>query len=153
MVRLRPMTESEFPAFQEGEVGAYAQEQARNLRTTLEDELAQAREWIGKVLPDGIRTIGHHFWVLVDDQDAVLGHVWADVNEAQHFAWILSVEIGAAYRGQGYGRRMLELLEDELRPLGVQRIGLNVFADNTVAQHLYERLGYRVTNFNLQKTL
>jgi ribosomal protein S18 acetylase RimI-like enzyme len=147
------MTESEFPAFQEGEVGAYAQEQARNLRTTLEDELAQAREWIGNVLPDGIRTSGHHFWVLVDDQDAVLGHVWADVNAAQHFAWILSVEIGAAYRGQGYGRRMLELLEDELRPLGVQRIGLNVFADNTVAQHLYERLGYRVTNFNLQKTL
>ncbi len=42
-------------------------------------------------------------------------------------------------------------MEDELRRMGVSRIGLNVFANNHVAIGLYQKHGYITTNMNMQK--
>jgi RimJ/RimL family protein N-acetyltransferase len=40
-----------------------------------------------------------------------------------------------------------------LAPLGIERIDLNVFAPNQIARRLYEKQGYRVTNYQMQKEI
>jgi len=46
------------------------------------------------------------------------------------------------------------LLAEELaRTNGALSIGLNVFADNTVARNLYASLGYRETSVHMRKQL
>ncbi len=44
-------------------------------------------------------------------------------------------------------------LEARMRPLGVRRIALNVFADNAVAMYLYRQTGYRTVATSMQKDL
>ncbi|MFY0991465.1 GNAT family N-acetyltransferase [Halomonas sp. C05BenzN] len=47
-------------------------------------------------------------------------------------------------RGSGLGRRLIEALEQLARSRGVERLGLEVRADNRVALGLYRRLGFRL---------
>jgi ribosomal protein S18 acetylase RimI-like enzyme len=82
-----------------------------------------------------------------------VGTLWVQVNPTGRRAFIYSIEIDAAHRRRGYGRRTLELLEEALRPLGVRQIGLNVFGDNPGAQALYRQMGYEITSMNMQKAL
>lgn len=52
------------------------------------------------------------------------------------------ITVGAAHRGNGVGRAMLETLEVWAREFGVERIQLRVFDTNARARALYERMGY-----------
>ena len=153
MATLRPMSEVEFADFRKAETAAYAEDRARNVGTSVEEELEEANRWFSEVLAEGLRTPNQRFRVVVEDDNVARGYLWVDVNEQQQYAWIFSLEIKAEHRGKGYGRQALELLEDELRPLGIKRIGLNVFADNTIARHLYTKVGYQITNYNMHKSL
>jgi RimJ/RimL family protein N-acetyltransferase len=47
------------------------------------------------------------------------------------------------YRGRGLGRRLAEAAVAAARERGMERIALEVFASNTRAIALYERLGFR----------
>ncbi len=46
------------------------------------------------------------------------------------------------YRHQGIGRRLLEQVERKARALGCCKVTLEVKADNTRAQHLYQDVGF-----------
>jgi ribosomal protein S18 acetylase RimI-like enzyme len=153
MATLRPMTEDEFEDFRRQETDAYAADRARNVGTDVAEEREEANRWFDEVLAEGLRTLNHHLRAVVDADDVARGSLWVDVNEQQQYAWILSREIKEEHRGQGYGRQAMELLEAELRPLGIKRIGLNVYADNMIARRLYEKVGYQITNYHMHKTL
>ena len=75
-----------------------------------------------------------------------IGWVWLSLPGTARpgMAWISNIEVAPEFRSRGYARSILGAIEDESRKLGVTRIGLNVFADNHPAIHLYERLGYRL---------
>jgi len=57
------------------------------------------------------------------------------------------------FRGRGYGRSIMLLLEEKAREMGLKSLGLHVFGSNQVARRLYEAVGYEVTNVNMKKTL
>ena len=90
---------------------------------------------------------------MVDDSGAAVGSLWVFVDEPKKRAFIYNIEIDAAQRGKGYGRRALELLEETLRPQGVTRIALNVFGDNAIAQALYRKIGYYTVATYMQKEI
>ena len=150
---LRPMTEEEFPAFVALSQEGYARERALAFDTPLDEERAIAKLQYGDLLKDGIRSPGHRLWRVVLDDQAAIGHLWAFVDADGRRAFIYDVYLDEAHRGKGHGKNVLALLEKELVPLGVQRVGLNVFATNRVAFHLYEMQGYQVTNYQMQKRL
>jgi len=56
--------------------------------------------------------------------------------------WLYDIEVDERRRGQGLGRAALLLAEDVVRGGGGRELGLNVFANNTVARRLYDSLGY-----------
>lgn len=47
----------------------------------------------------------------------------------------------------------MRLLEDQVRQVGLRRIGLHVFGHNAAAQALYRKVGYEVTNINMAKNV
>jgi ribosomal protein S18 acetylase RimI-like enzyme len=153
MTSLRPMTADEFARFRPELLEGYAAERARNLGTMLEAEREVAERQTAQLLPDGVGTKNHHLWIVTEDAGERVGVLWAFVDPERRRAFIYDIAIDEAHRGKGHGRRTLELLEEFVRPLGVTRISLNVFADNDVAIALYQKQGYRTTNLNMTKHL
>lgn len=150
----RAMSEAEFAEWRSGAVRSYAQEwtdrgvppeQARRKSET--DHAAH--------LPDGRATEGVSFRVLVHGDEAV-GHVWVarrDLPPGGPAGYVFDVEVREEHRGRGHGRTLMLLAEDVTRAWGADRLGLHVFASNTVALRLYESLGYATTRYNLAKAL
>ena len=52
-----------------------------------------------------------------------------------------------AYRSQGIGSQLLDILEDRVKGRGYHQIGLSVTLHNTRARALYERRGYQNAGF------
>jgi ribosomal protein S18 acetylase RimI-like enzyme len=153
MLSLRPMTEEEFEQFKGPNMEDYAQERSRNFDTPIEQERAIAADQYARFLKDGIHTLGQRLWVVTEETGAAVGHLWVGIEDAEHMAFIYFIGINADQRGKGYGAQTLDLLEEAMRPLGIQQIGLNVFSDNAVAQRLYARQGYRITNYSMLKQI
>lgn len=153
MLALRPMTEAEFERMKRVNLEDYARQRSRNFDTPIEREREIAARQFAELLKDGLATEGHLLWSVVGDDGEVVGDLWVFVDAAEHRAFIYDITIEERHRGQGYGRCTLELLEGEMRPRGVTRIGLNVFGDNEIAQHLYRTQGYRTTSSHMEKKL
>ncbi|MBA3945586.1 MAG: GNAT family N-acetyltransferase [Herpetosiphonaceae bacterium] len=153
MVRLRPMTEAEFEGWRPESLEGYAQERARNLGAPLEEQWVEAERQYAELLKDGVYTNGHWLWMVTLDTGEVVGNLWVRIAGDGTSAFIFGIDIDEAQRGKGYGKQTLDALEAELKSLGVTRIGLNVFSDNVVATHLYQKQGYRTTNSNFKPVL
>jgi [ribosomal protein S18]-alanine N-acetyltransferase len=69
---------------------------------------------------------------------------WAGVRVLDALAEILTVGVIPAVRRQGIGRQLLQVLLDEARSRGATEVFLEVRADNSAAQTLYETEGFLV---------
>lgn len=109
--------------------------------------------------PDGQPAEGQLIFEVVDDDNGsgceVVGTIWLGPFSLEHPTawWVFDVEILAEKRGRGYGRLAMQLAEVEARERGAEKLGLNVFGHNTVAQNLYRSLGYETTAMNMAKPL
>lgn len=54
--------------------------------------------------------------------------------------------IDEAYRGKGYGRQAMKLLENQAKKLDINKLKLQVFKDNLPAIKVYEKSGYKKTH-------
>ncbi len=59
-------------------------------------------------------------------------------------AYLHSFRVRLAYRGAGLGKRLMEIVEDDLRERDFNEITLNVDRNNLDALRLYRNLGYLV---------
>ena len=86
---------------------------------------------------------GAHF-VAIDADGEVVG--WCDISRAPIEGFRHCGRLGMGLlphvQGRGLGRRLAEVTVDAARARGVERIELEVFASNTRAIRLYERLGF-----------
>jgi ribosomal-protein-alanine N-acetyltransferase len=94
--------------------------------------------WSAGIFRDCLQA-GHNCWVLVHEGD-IAGYGILSVAAGE--AHVLNICIGGAYRGLGYGRRMMRRLVDLARWYGVERIFLEVRPSNPVAKALYDSLGF-----------
>jgi ribosomal protein S18 acetylase RimI-like enzyme len=152
--RARPMSEAEFAVWH----ARGKQEYVRNLsdRGVPETE-ARARSEAdhAALLPEGLRTPGAVLRVL-SHRGTDVGTIWVSLTVGvpdDLDGYVFDVEVAREHRGQGHGRSLMLLAEHECRDAGADRLGLNVFADNTPAVRLYESLGYETTRCHLAKAL
>ncbi|MDF3982030.1 ribosomal protein S18-alanine N-acetyltransferase [Luteibacter sp. PPL201] len=94
--------------------------------------------WSAGIFRDCLQA-GHNCWVLVHE-GAVAGYGILSVAAGE--AHVLNVCIDDAYRGLGYGRRMMRRLLDLARWYGAERVFLEVRPSNPAAQALYASLGF-----------
>jgi ribosomal protein S18 acetylase RimI-like enzyme len=154
MTQLIPMTQAEYEVFLEQAVVEYA---ADNVRAGYWDEaeaVEKSRKEFERLLPKGLQSENHFLYTVYDGEN-VVGLIWlrANTDRPTPSGFIFGLRIDEKFRGKGYGKQTMLLIEEKARELGLKSIGLHVFGVNTVARNLYESLGYEMTSLNMQKQL
>lgn len=161
MIRLQTMTEAEYEVYLARTVVEYAAEHVRAGNWDEADALRLSQESFAKLLPEGVHSPQQHLYTLVAEDEADLptptpvGILWfAEMDwGGQQAAFIYDFYVDEAYRRRGFASAALRAVEDEVRALGVSRIGLHVFGHNHAARDLYSKLGYDITDLHMMKTL
>ncbi|MFH9402788.1 GNAT family N-acetyltransferase [Streptomyces sp. NPDC017638] len=147
--RARPMTEEEYDAWVADESERFAHTWI-DLGVPEAAARAKSRNDHARLLPHGLATDGVLFSVL-ENEGVPVGTLWVAVGEPK--AYVFDVETYPAHRGRGHGRTLMLLAERQAIESGRPVLGLNVFAGNTPAEHLYASLGYEPVLHCLSKPL
>lgn len=118
-----------------------------------------AKKYLEHMFDKCAQTQGKVF--VLEDGDKIAGFVsvWAKmkvnglVNEESEVAYISDLIVVAAYRGQGWGRALLQRAEDYALAKGATMLSIGVLAENTQARRLYNDFGFRENNVGLLKPL
>jgi ribosomal protein S18 acetylase RimI-like enzyme len=156
-VEMRSMRDDEYDAWLAWETEGYARDIAENKGISFEDALPKSRADMQGLLPDGLATPNHAIEIAEDPESGDrLGHLWyARVTRegGREVLWLYDIHVEEGQRGRGVGRKLMEILEERAREMGLGRIELNVFGGNAPARRLYESFGYREMARQLSKEL
>ena len=81
-------------------------------------------------------------YLVLTDSDGVLGY--AGLDHGGDVADVMTIAVAPRAQGHGFGRLLLDELEQRARSRGAVHAILEVRADNLAALGLYERSGYAV---------
>ena len=84
---------------------------------------------------------GGFIWVAID-QNVIVGTA-ALIKESGHCYELAKMSVAPNYRGQGAGRRLIEICIDKARDLGAEKIELFSNHQLTSALKLYESVGFK----------
>jgi len=154
-VRMRPMLEPELGPYLDASLEEYATFVARNHAISLEAARARAEASTAEMLPEGLASPGHRFWVAELETGEHVGELWLGFRRIDDVdvVWVYDVRVDEHLRGRGFGRQIMEAAEDLAREMGGERLGLNVFGDNPTARGLYESIGYVEISRRMRKDL
>lgn len=100
---------------------------------------------------------GTSILVAVGDEDEVLGYVFSstktDYFTGECHGHVEVLALAPEAEGRGLARRLMEAAEAWATGIGYRRMTLNVFATNTRARGLYDRLGYGEETMHYVKAL
>jgi ribosomal protein S18 acetylase RimI-like enzyme len=155
--RLRPLREDEFDAWVEHGKADYARDMIENGGAPPEQARAKSEsDWL-TLLPERLETPDQFIFAVEDEETGErVGDVWFARRETPFegaVAFVYSIEIAEQFRGRGFGRQAMLLLEDEARARGLVRMSLNVFGGNAAARSLYRSLGYAESAVSMAKQL
>jgi len=85
----------------------------------------------------------HTFYVVVIEEDQVVGYAGLSKLPGSNQADIQTIATKPSVRGKGFGRALMNTLTSKAKELGATEIFLEVRADNTVAQKLYNVFGFK----------
>src|SRR5258708_37866426 len=155
-VLLIPMAEDEYQTWLTQAVKDYAQDKIDAGTWQPEEALSRSQADFASLLPQGRSTPNNHIYSIQDAaHGAHVGVLWIAVTAKglRKSAFIYDIVIYEALRRHGYGEGTMLALEDKVRDLGLDTVGLHVFGHNKAALALYEKVGYVVTDINMSKTL
>jgi ribosomal protein S18 acetylase RimI-like enzyme len=145
------MTQPEFDAFLKRSIPEYAEDKVRAGNWTEAESLERSRKEFEELLPQGLNSKDNFLYTLHTENESV-GLIWMKVFSPDR-AFIYEVYVEERFRGKGYGKSIMLMLEDKAREMGLNTLGLHVFGSNRIARNLYEAIGYEITNVNMSKTL
>lgn len=158
MVKLILMNEEQYKKVLEMMIPAYAQDKVASGDWSEEQALVLSADGYRRLLPEGLRTPGHYLYMVHGLEAGVdMGFVWLFVSrgegESGVSAFLYEITLYELYRGQGFGKETMAAVDAAARELGASQISLHVFGHNQRALHLYQRMGYAITDYNMKKRL
>ena len=145
MLALKPMNQDIYNNYIQNAIRQYAEEGAKSGRNIdFADALKLANKEFNSLLPDGLKSKNQFLYIILNDENKNIGIMWfsSESNHGENEAFIYDIEIRKEYRGKGYGRESMKLLESEVKRLNLEVIGLHVFLHNEIAYSLYNKIGY-----------
>ena len=100
-------------------------------------------------------------YVAVDEKDLCMGYAFCQLRE-QPFSnnmvpftslFIDDLCVDQSLRGQHIGESLFEFVKAEAKRLGCYEVTLNVWAGNTSAEHLYEKMGMKTKERQMEYIL
>ena len=98
--------------------------------------------------------------ILVAEHDGgVIGYTYAGLEGTDYMSLrgpagaLYDIVVDPAFRGQGVGRKLLDATIEALKAKGAPRVVLSTAQGNEVAQHLFERAGFRRTMIEMTREL
>lgn len=156
MIHLAAMSAPEYTAWLDSAITDYAQDKVAAGNWTPEGARQRAEAEYMKLLPDGLQTPRQHlFTILAGPQQQPAGMIWFAEQDwdGRRVAFIYDFLIHEPFRRHGYGLEAILALEEKVKALDLDVIGLHVFGHNRAALALYEKAGYEITNINMAKRL
>jgi ribosomal protein S18 acetylase RimI-like enzyme len=150
VISLRPLRADEYAAWDAAHRAEYERGLVEHAGLSREQAAAKVARDVPAVLPDGLATPSTWIWA-VDEDDRRVGTVFLGVRDGG--AWLYDITIHEAERGRGHGRAAMTALETEVRGLGYDTIGLNVWGGNEVARGLYGSLGWSEESVHMRKQI
>ncbi|WP_413290754.1 GNAT family N-acetyltransferase [Bdellovibrio sp. HCB337] len=154
MIKLRKMTSEEYTEYRKFSVANYADEKQKGEGLTPEEALKVAQDSYERLLPQGLETPDQFLFSVIEDAtQKPVGMLWfaKKSQSGKIYAFIYDVVLNPEKRGQGLGKHLIALMEEEARALGCKSVGLHVFGHNTAAIALYEKSGFHTTNRMMKK--
>ena len=155
-VTLERMNEDEFRLFRARSVVEFARDKVTTGTWTEEESLELSEAVYQKYLPDGVQTKEHYLYVIrCGAEPTNIGSVWLHVSDAPAGtrAFLYDIILEESYRGRGLGQATMQVLDEAARALGASTIGLHVFGHNPTALHVYQKSGYAITDYQMEKKL
>jgi ribosomal protein S18 acetylase RimI-like enzyme len=153
-VVLQPMTEETFQIYLREHEDEYARDRMITDQESFEEALRVTQSQHEALLPQGLQTPGHYFFVVLDEnQNKHVGYVWFACRPSSPQLSLYHILIKKADRRKGFGRSVLSMIEQRARQNGCQVVWLNVMGHNQGAIDFYHACGYRVAAMHLNKFL
>lgn len=145
----RPLTKAEFENYEKDLLIWYANELIKAGICTAENAATTAKSDVIRLCPKGLESENCYFQYLINNENKEIGFLWYSIRKINGFdenplIFICDIKVFDNYRGQGYGRAMMEYVEEQTKGHNLDKILLNVFDENEVAKKLYLSLGYEV---------
>ena len=153
-VALRLPTDVELATYLQRLIAGYAEDMVVN--GGLEPDVAKRKSEADNaaLFPEGRPGAGTAVYVVEVDGVPVGNAMLGERDRfGRQFAFVYDIIVNEEQRGRGIGRRGMELLEEEARRRGFDRIELNVFGGNVVARSLYRSLGYDEVAVTMGKSI
>ncbi len=154
-VQLLKMTEEEYIPYLQRSINSYAAENVKSGHWHVSEATKNAEKQFHDLLPEGISTKNNYLFTVTNEENEKIGILWFNVRSKgpQEEAFIYEIEIIEAFRGKGYGKQTMLVLEDKVKEMGLDKISLHVFGHNDRAISLYSKVGYETTSVMMAKKL
>lgn len=150
-ITLRPMSEEIFSTYLREHEEEYARDRMITDGESFEEALKTTRAQHEALLPGGLGTPGHYFFIVNDGNDRHVGYVWFFIASVKRELFLYHIFISQAERRKGYGRLVLSEIERKARESGCRVIWLNVMGHNRAARDFYAACGYSEAAVHMNK--
>ncbi|MEZ8637329.1 GNAT family N-acetyltransferase [Vibrio cyclitrophicus] len=152
MIKLRPMTSSEYPAYCDYFIDDYSREIVENYGHSLDRAIELANQELLRSFPNGLET-NVHALLCVESGSELVGYLWHSINAADKSTFIYDFFIFPNFRNNGYGKLAISVLESQLKSVGIEQIKLRVAYQNQRALKLYQEIGFAISGYNMSKKI
>ena len=143
-VRLESIAESELGSFLDTIRPPYAAERALADHIPYVEAERFVRRQFEDQLPQGVHTLGHHFFRIVDTVTAMhVGVAWLRLDKASREAYLNNVTVLPEHRRKGYAAEaVVMLLRFMFAERRYHRCEARIFAHNQASLALHRGLGF-----------
>lgn len=152
MIKLRPMTASEYPAYCDYFIDDYSREISQNYGHCIDRAIELANQELLHCFPNGLETNKHELLCIESDSELV-GYLWHSINADDQSTFIYDFFIFSNRRNNGYGKLAISVFESKLTSIGIAQIKLRVACQNQRALKLYQDVGFAISGYNMSKKI
>ncbi|RFB91436.1 GNAT family N-acetyltransferase [Rhizobium leguminosarum bv. trifolii] len=129
---------------QAGEVEAFRRIRLEALRTEPSSFASRYEDWAALSLEEWRSRLSEPVFIAFQDNEPVgiMGLLRQRSSKMAHRATIIMVYIGRSLRGTGLAGRLLNVVSDHARHIGIRQLELFVSAENPAAIRFYQRQGF-----------
>ena len=145
MLELKPMNQDQYNNYITYSKNNYAQEIIKSRGIGIEEATQITNKEFDALLSDGLISKNQYLYTIENDNNENIGIIWfsSDSNHGDNELFLCDIEINKEFRGKGYGRESMDLLESKVKEFNMHTISLHVFLHNKIACSLYNKIGYK----------